>query len=126
MSFNQYSPLDTTLPFFSNHDTRPGGDTGEEIVLPFLLQLKAVAKRVKITNSSARPLEVFFNNDNSNPSLIEQNETTDVTVTREYKQWITSVKVVFQARGAIGAQGKVEIEYDAVPVQYLPQRHRDF
>ena len=126
MSFEQYSPLDTTLPFFSNHITIPSEtyDQSEpyEVIVPFLLRLKAIAKRVKLTNRTNRTLEIYLNNDRQNPSSLVKNTTGANSTTRTFNQWITSIRVVIPPDNLNGIN--LEIEYDAVPVRYLPARDR--
>ena len=121
MSSEQYSPLDTTLPFYSNRETFKADDihTGELATIPFLLQLKGIARRVKIVNGPTQELLVYFNNDNTNPAIIKG------TITREFNQWIKSVRLV------VGLGGQpiikdIEIEFDIVPVKYLPNKERGF
>ena len=120
MSSEQYSPLDTTLPFFSNQiyqfiSTSP---TREKLIIPFLLKYKAIARRVKVTvtnqQGSEDNVDVFFNGDLENPTRINggQNQT--------FNRWIKHIRVVSTS----GTTHPVLVEYDAVPVEYLPPRNR--
>ena len=119
MSYNEYSPLDTTLPFFSNQilqdiSTHP---TRAKLIIPFLLQFKAVARRVKVsvqTNNAGNSVDVFFNGDLENPTRIGPggNQT--------FNRWIRTIRVASLS----GTAHPVLVEYDAVPVQYLPPRQR--
>ena len=121
MSFEQYSPLDTTLPFFSNH-VEVVSDTTPEFRFSFLLKLKAVARRIKITNASGRALSIYFNEDRSNPAILAKNANTAVTTSRTFNQWSRSVRIVLGPGSNFASP--YEVEYDAVPVQYLPPRDR--
>ena len=121
MSFEQYSPLDTTLPFFSNH-IEVESDKIPEFRFSFLLKLKAVARRIKITNASTRALSIYFNEDRSNPSILQKNATTAVTTTRSFNQWARSIRI--ELGTGTNFPLPYEVEYDAVPVQYLPPRDR--
>ena len=90
MSYNQYSPLDTTLPFFSNHLTVPSitYNTGQayEVIIPFLLEFKAIAKRIKITNRTNRGLQIYLNNDRENHlALIKTAQPA--THNKTFNQW---------------------------------------
>ena len=120
MSYNEYSPLDTTLPFFSNQiyqliSTSP---TRAKLIIPFLLQFKAIARRVKVTvanqQGSEDNVDVYFNGDLENPTRINggQNQT--------FNRWIRSMRVVSTS----GTAHPVLVEYDLVPVEYLPPKQR--
>ena len=122
MSFEQYSPLDTALPFFSNHIEVDAAKT-EEFRISFLLKFKAIARRIKITNSSSYRLFIYFNEDRSNPSILQKNATTSSTTSRTFNQWARSMRIVLTPGSSIPAL-RYEVEYDAVPVQYLPPRDR--
>ena len=125
MSVEQYSPLDPTIPFFSNHKTIPREEYasgGAEFVIAFLLKFKAIAKRIKITNRTARPLLIYFNNDRENPSNLVANTSSNNSTTRTFNQWTRSIRIVVPDDNVNGID--LEIEYDAVPVQYLPPRDR--
>ena len=121
MSYEQYSPLDTTLPFFSNH-VEVEADKIPEFRLSFLLKFKGIARRIKITNATNRKLFIYFNEDRSNPSILSKNATTAVTTTRSFNQWARSLRVVLDAGSNFASP--YEVEYDVVPVQYLPARDR--
>ena len=119
MSSEQYSPLDTTLPFFSNQilqdiSTHP---TRAKLIIPFLLHFKAIARRVKVsvqTNNAGNNVDVFFNGDLENPTRINAggNQT--------FHRWIKTMRVSSLSSTA----HPVLVEYDAVPVEYLPPRNR--
>ena len=120
MSYNEYSPLDTTLPFFSNTEgfswisTIPRAN--RTFTLAFLLKFKGIARRVRITNTqTTSSVSVFLNGSTINPIIVAGNGG------RTLNQWITSITIKDNTTG----NGRVGlIEFDIVPVQYLPPKQR--
>ena len=116
MSSEQYSPLDTTLPFFSNQELLTY-QTPQ--IIPFLLKFKAIARRVKITlyDNAGQYTDVYFDGDQANPTRIASkgNET--------FNKWIKTIRLVGQG-GTGSAAHNALVEYDLVPVEYLPPRTR--
>ena len=118
MSSEQYSPLDTTLPFFSNQIYRLIYDDSPPLTIPFLLKFKAIARRVKITlanqSGSQDNVDVYFNGDLENPTRINGggNQT--------FNRWIKHIRIV----STNDTFHPVLVEYDAVPVEYLPPKTR--
>ena len=120
MSSEQYSPLDTTLPFFSNQvigkafTSNAGVRT--DFILPFLLKFKGIARRVKITVPSvgSNSIKVYFNGDLENPSTLRS------TQSQVFTKWIRSLRITNDDSSSI----EPLIEYDVVPVEYLPPRTR--
>ena len=118
MSYNEYSPLDTTLPFFSNTEGfafNSGVAVSERNhIIPFLLKFKGIARRVRISHTQAGSItHVYPNGSTANPIVIDGSRTLN--------QWITSIRVQ-NINGGSTRTGV--IEFDVVPVQYLPPRQR--
>ena len=119
MSYNEYSPLDTTLPFFSNTEGFAFNSNinlyhNEIHTIAFLLKFKGIARRVTISHTQAGSTTwVYLNGSTVNPIVVSGNRTLN--------QWITSIRV--QNRNG-GSSRTGLIEYDVVPVQYLPPRQR--
>ena len=115
MSSEQYSPLDTTLPFFSNQELL---HYNPPVTIPFLLKFKGIARRVKITlyANAGQHTDVYFNGDLANPTRINEN-TNQV-----FNRWIKSVRLVGQ--GGLTTNHVALVEYDVVPVGYLPPKPR--
>ena len=121
MSFEQYSPLDTTLPFFSNQISLQIRAINDPFVLPILLKFKGIARRIRISLLPASGaddyLNVYFNNDLENPSRFGNGNGE---IVRTYEKWITHLRLVSESSNP----QHIVIEYDIVPVQYLPPRTR--
>ena len=116
MSSEQYSPLDTTLPFFSNQIEFKISSNLPPFILPFLLKFKGIARRVRITLPDVSPIpntSVYFNGDLENPSKLSIG-------TRTYNRWIKTIR--FTNMSSFEFTGL--LEYDVVPVQYLPPKQR--
>ena len=115
MSSEQYSPLDTTIPFFSNQELL---NYNPPVNIPFLLKFKAIARRVKISlyDNANQYTDVYFNGDLANPSRINTNSS------QVFNKWIKSVRLVGQ--GGITTNHIALVEYDLVPVEYLPPKPR--
>ena len=111
--------MDTTLPFFSNQIefTRSLLHTYHPFILiPFLLKFKGIARRVRITLPDVSPIpntSVYFNGDLENPSKLSIG-------TRTYNRWIKTIR--FTNMSSFEFTGL--LEYDVVPVQYLPPKQR--
>ena len=118
MSSEQYSPLDTTLPFFSNQIFQELSLTEAPLIIPFLSKLKGIARRIKITVNAAQGNEdrilVYFNGDLENPSVIAggSNQT--------FNRWVKTIRL----QGQNPSRHGVLVEYDVVPVEYLPPKTR--
>ena len=119
MSSEQYSPLDTTLPFFSNQVYEFINANSKPIVIPFLLQFKGIARRVKVSviqsSGSDDTVNVYFNGDLENPVNIGGGGS------QTFNRWIKHIRVVSTRAGSIHP---VTVEYDVVPVEYLPPKQR--
>ena len=120
MSYNEYSPLDTTLPFFSNTEGFSWNSSvsraNRTFTLAFLLKFKGIARRVRITNTqAASSVSVFLNGSTINPIVVNG------TGGRTLNQWVTSITIKDNTTGSsrVGL-----VEFDIVPVQYLPPRQR--
>ena len=118
MSYNEYSPLDTTLPFFSNTEGFAFNSnvniSQRNSIIPFLLKFKGIARRVAISHVQAQSTSwVYLNGSTVNPIVVNGSRTLN--------QWITSIRV--QNRNGGSARTGL-IEFDVVPVQYLPPRQR--
>ena len=118
MSSEQYSPLDTTLPFFSNaqgfafNGSDPLSDRFFSIA--FLLKFKGIARRVTISHTQAGSTTyVYLNGSTVDPIVVSGNRTLN--------QWISSIRI--QNRNGGSTRAGI-IEYDVVPVEYLPPRTR--
>ena len=117
MSSEQYSPLDTTLPFFSNqirsviHENAP-------ITIPFLLKFKGIARRVRVIAESAAGtddiLSIYFDGDLENPTKISGGSSAT------FNRWVKSLRITSQD----DTNHYVQVQYDVVPVGYLPPRTR--
>ena len=120
MSFEQYSPLDTTLPFFSNAEGFSWISTipkeNRNFTIAFLLKFKGIARRVRITNTqTSSSVSVFLNGSTRNPIIVSGSGG------RTLNQWVTSITVKDNTTGnaRVGL-----IEFDIVPVEYLPPKTR--
>ena len=118
MSYNEYSPLDTTLPFFSNTEGFAFNSnisvSQRNFTIAFLLKFKGIARRVTISHTQAGSTTyVYLNGSTVNPIIVSGSRTLN--------QWITSIRI--QNRNG-GSSRTGLIEYDVVPVQYLPPRQR--
>ena len=120
MSSEQYSPLDTTLPFFSNTEGFSWNSTvplsQRNFTIPFLLKFKGIARRVRITNTqAASSVSVFLNGSKMDPIVVSG------TGGRTLTEWVKSITVQDRTTGnsRVGL-----IEFDIVPVEYLPPKTR--
>ena len=118
MSSEQYSPLDTTLPFFSNQIYEFISSGGKPIVIPFLLKFKAIARRVKVTvyqqSGTEDNVDVYFDGSLENPTRISGGGS------QTFNRWVKSIRIV----STRPTTHPVLVEYDAVPVEYLPPKTR--
>ena len=119
MSSEQYSPLDTTLPFFSNQVSGivfTSEFSGiQDLIIPFLLKFKGIARRIRVSTPTLQgAVRVYFDGDLDNPYIMGTKETQTFT------RWTKSVRINYTAT----PQVSVLVEYDVVPVQYLPPRTR--
>ena len=117
MSSEQYSPLDTTLPFFSNQ-IRSSINRNDPITIPFLLKFKGIARRVKIIAEAASGnqdiVSIYFDGDLENPTRISGGSS------ETFNRWVKSVRLTSQD----GVNHYVQVQYDIVPVEYLPPKPR--
>ena len=116
MSSEQYSPLDTTLPFFSNQIEFNISSNLPAFIFPFLLKFKGIARRIRITIPDVSPnpnASVYFNGDLENPSKLSKGSYT-------YNRWVTTIR--FTNMSSYEFTGLME--FDVVPVEYLPPKNR--
>ena len=116
MSSEQYSPLDTTLPFFSNQLEFKYLVKPSPVHLAIFIKFKGIARRVRITLPNISPIpntSVYFNGDLENPSKLSIG-------THTFNKWIKTIR--FTNMSSFEFTGL--IEYDVVPVEYLPPRPR--
>ena len=117
MSYEQYSPLDTTLPFFSNQFNYRFSDIDpEHYTIPFLSEFKGISRRVRIVpTTSNQTIEVYLNGDLTNPVVVKSSTTLS--------RWIKSMRISEDGRNT-GTAWYGTIDYDVVPVEYLPPKQR--
>ena len=123
MSFEQYSPLDTTLPFFSNHQTITINNSEPEVSIPFLLKFKGICKKIRIDNlRDAEAMRIYINDDRTNPITMEGVSASTPRPSLVLDRWIKNI--TFDYASSSGTFGRVEVYYDVVLVEYLPPRNR--
>ena len=119
MSSEQYSPLDTTLPFFSNQISQKVFTSSlsgvQDLIIPFLLKFKGIARRIRVSVPVLQgSVRVYFDGDRNNPYIMSTSQTQTFT------RWTKSVRVNYTGNPSVS----VLVEYDVVPVQYLPPKTR--
>ena len=126
MSFEQYSPLDTTIPFYSNHETIPYINSVDDetlVRISFLDKFKSIARRVKITNTTKRTAFIYLNGDLANPIQLG-NSLGPTSISTSFNQWIRSIRIIIIAESGSGDPSGIELDYDLVHTRYLPNRER--
>ena len=87
----------------------------QDLIIPFLLKFKGIARRIRVSTPTLQGIvRVYFDGDLDNPYIMGTKETQTFT------RWTKSVRVNYTSTPSIA----VLVEYDIVPVQYLPPRTR--
>ena len=119
MSSEQYSPLDTTIPFFSNEIAKSFRNQDGPFIIPFLLKFKAIARRVKITvyqqQGNEDNVDVYFDGDLENPSRINGGGA------ETFNRWTKHLRIVSNSPTS---NHPILVQFDLVPVEYLPPKTR--
>ena len=83
-----------------------------------MLKFKAIARRVKVTvyqqQGTEDNVDVYFDGSLENPTRISGGGS------QTFNRWIKHLRVVSTS----GSAHPVLVEYDAVPVEYLPPKTR--
>ena len=121
MSYEQYSPLDTTLPYFSTQIRNVASKSRDDFILPFLLKYKAIARKIRISLETVQGsddyINVYFNYDRENPVRFGNGSSV---IIRDFEKWITHLRIVSES----STTHYYTVESDLVPVQYLPPKTR--